>query len=306
MSDLLTMHLVTVEEYQEYLVEHNDLVSPTKKRHHSSRKDNSFGPPMDYQPESTTVWSFPDRGNWATHVGSYRGNWSPYIPRNLMLKYTQEGDTVLDQMCGSGTTLVECKLLNRDGIGIDVNPQAAMLTFGNLNFDVGSNKYLSKVYIGDARNLDEILNDSIDLIATHPPYASIIPYSHREIDGDLSALSIPNYSHEMYKVAQESYRVLRAGKYCAILIGDTRKHRHYVPISSIVMQLFLEAGFILKEDIIKLQWKMKGTRERWRGKSYDFYKIAHEHLYIFRKPEVGENLTKYKFSTSRLTCYYSR
>lgn len=36
---------------------------------------------------------------------------APYIPRNLILRYTAPGDLVLDQMAGSGTTAVECKLL---------------------------------------------------------------------------------------------------------------------------------------------------------------------------------------------------
>ena len=73
--------------------------------------------PSTFTPETTTVWSFPDRGDWATHVGNYRGNWSPYIPRNLILRYTAPGELVLDQMMGSGTTLVECKLLGRRAVG---------------------------------------------------------------------------------------------------------------------------------------------------------------------------------------------
>src|SRR3990172_7972447 len=81
----------------------------------------SYGPEPSYSPERYTVWSFPDRGDWATHSGNYRGNWSPFIPRNLILRYTKQGDTVLDQMVGSGTTMVECKLLGRDGVGLDVN-----------------------------------------------------------------------------------------------------------------------------------------------------------------------------------------
>lgn len=45
--------------------------------------------PKEFRLETTTVWSFKQRGNWATHDGRYRGNWSPYIPRNLILRYTQ-------------------------------------------------------------------------------------------------------------------------------------------------------------------------------------------------------------------------
>ncbi|MCS7203029.1 MAG: site-specific DNA-methyltransferase [Thermodesulfovibrio sp.] len=60
--------------------------------------------PKDFKEETTTIWSFPQRGNWATHSGEYRGNWSPYIPRNLILKYSEPGDLVLDYFCGAGTT----------------------------------------------------------------------------------------------------------------------------------------------------------------------------------------------------------
>ena len=41
---------------------------------------------------------------------------------------------------------------------------------------------------------------------------------------------------------------------------------------------------------------MKGTREKRRGRAYDFYRIAHEHLYVFRKPTEGENLRDYRYS----------
>jgi len=292
----ITMRLVNSGEYQEYVREHPDMESLIQGKPRN-RKVGGFGPSMEYEVESTTVWSFPDRGNWANHDGKYRGNWSPYVPRNLILKYTEEGDTVLDQMCGSGTTGIECKLLNRNCVCMDVNPSAAMLAFGKVEATGNPNGCWNKTYVGDARQLNEIADNSIDLIATHPPYAGIIPYSRRDVDGDLSALSVTKYLGEMDQVVREALRVLKPGKYCAVLMGDTRKGRHYVPIAFNVMRIFLQEGFILKEDIIKLQWKMKGTRERWRGKSYDFYKIAHEHLFVFRKLSEGEDEKRYRGSS---------
>jgi len=261
----------------------------------------SFAPPKDYIVEEFTIWSFPNRGDWATHSGKYRGNWSPYIPRNLISKYSEPGETVLDQMCGSGTTLVECKLLNRNGIGVDVNRDAIMLTLDRLRFDYNpldsNHQSKNRTYVGDARNLDKIVDESVDLVATHPPYAWIIPYSKQRIPRDISsARKLPEFLKAIREVAGESYRVLKPGRYCAILIGDTRKRRHYIPISIGVLQVFLSVGFILKEDIIKLQHNTKTTREKWRGHTYDFYKIAHEHLYVFRKPALGENTTPLKFS----------
>ena len=46
---------------------------------------------------------------------------SQEIPRNIILRYSQPGDLVLDQFAGGGTTLVEAKLLNRNIIGIDLS-----------------------------------------------------------------------------------------------------------------------------------------------------------------------------------------
>jgi len=94
--------------------------------------------PKNFKEEKTTVWSFKQRGNWATHSGEYRGNWSPYIPRNVILKYSKPGETVLDYFCGAGTTAVECKLLGRRCISLDINDKAIELAKRNLDFTIES------------------------------------------------------------------------------------------------------------------------------------------------------------------------
>ena len=299
----MEMKEITHKDYLEFIKEKDEVViEDVKIKLKKKWNIKTYSPPEDYTPERTTVWSFPDRGSWATHMGNYRGNWAPYIPRNLILKYTQKGDWVLDQMMGSGTTLVEAKLLERNAIGVDINLDAVMLARDRLNFSYNLlfpeyKEPIIKTYWGDARNLDKIDTDSIDLIATHPPYANIISYTKKKkLTDDLSQLPFEEYLKEMKKVAEEAYRVLKPGKICAILIGDTRKHKHYIPIAFRVMQAFLEVGFILKEDIIKLQWNMKTTRERWRAKEYEFYLIAHEHIFVFKKPQDEKELKKYKFS----------
>ncbi len=298
------MREITHEDYLEFVKNKKTVVIEDVEIELQGRWNiKSYSPPSDYTLERTTVWSFPDRGDWATHRGNYRGNWSPYIPRNLILKYTEKGNWVLDQMMGSGTTLVEAKLLERNAIGVDINLDAVMVARDRLNFSyipLFPEEYkepIIKTFWGDARNLDKIEDESIDLIATHPPYASIISYTkNKKLSDDLSQLPFEEYLKEMRKVAEESFRVLKPGKICAILIGDTRKHKHYVPIAFRVMQAFLDVGFILKEDIIKLQWNMKTTRERWRAKEYEFYLIGHEHIFVFRKPESEKEYKKYKFS----------
>ena len=76
--------------------------------------------PDNFELETNTVWSFPERGKWATHDAKWRGNWSPYIPRNIILRYSQEGDLILDFSMGSGTTMVAAKNLNRNAVGIEL------------------------------------------------------------------------------------------------------------------------------------------------------------------------------------------
>src|SRR3989442_837281 len=103
----------------------------SERRHR--QHEPQLGEPTDFRPESTTVWSFPERGSWATHDGSYRGNWSPYVPRNLLLRYTAPGDWVLDPLVGGGTTAVEAALLGRRAIAGDLSATAILGTKGQLD-----------------------------------------------------------------------------------------------------------------------------------------------------------------------------
>lgn len=260
-----------------------DLFMETESTYLTSETPIDQWEPKDFKMEATTVWSFKTRGNWASHKGNYRGNWSPYIPRNLILRYSKEGDTVLDPFLGSGTTLVETKLLKRKGIGIDINPMSIKMSEENLRFNKNSN-YEPLLINKDSRNLNFIDDNSIDLICAHPPYANIIKYSE-DINGDLSHLDIDLFLLEMSKIADELFRVLKNNKYCAILIGDTRKNKHIIPLGFKVMQVFLNAGFLLKENIIKEQHNCQATGF-WYKKSidYNFLLIAHEYLFVFRKP----------------------
>ncbi|MFW6016007.1 MAG: TRM11 family SAM-dependent methyltransferase [bacterium] len=247
--------------------------------------------------EITTVWSFPERGKWGKHSGKYRGNFAPQIPRNLILKYSEEGDIVLDPMMGGGTTLLEAKLLNRQGIGFDINPEAVKLS-KNIIRTEGNYEYQPIIEKGDARYLNVIKDKSIDLVIIHPPYLDIIKYSNGTIKEDLSNYNdVSNFMQEFKKVINECFRVLKENSYCAVLIGDTRKKGHYVPLSYFLMNQFLKQGFVLKEEIIKEQHNCKSTAY-WRKQveKYNFYLIMHEHLFVFRKPYRNEDLKKYKYS----------
>ena len=121
-----------------------------------------------------------------------------------MIRYSKPREWVLDQFLGSGTTLVEAKLLNRNAIGIDINPQSVSLSEANLNFKCETQ---SRIFVknGNATDLSFIKSEKIDFICTHPPYADIIRYSDG-IEGDISLLSTTMFLEKIGKVATESYR----------------------------------------------------------------------------------------------------
>ena len=236
--------------------------------------------PDDFRLESTTVWSFPNRGHWATHSGKYRGNWSPYVPRNLILRYSKPNDWVLDQFVGSGTTLIEAKILNRNALGVDINPQSVLLTEAKLQFECDTN---SKIFVrnGDAADLYFVKDNCIDLVCTHPPYADIIKYS-QVIEGDVSLLGVEAFLDKMREVVKEAFRVLRKGKMCAVMMGDIRKHGNVIPLGFRVMECFLQAGFTNKEIIIKEQHNCRST-DYWEKQHNNFLLLAHEYIFVFQK-----------------------
>ena len=186
----------------------------------------------------------------------------------------------MDQFVGSGTTLVEAKLLNRNAIGVDINQRAISISEKNLNFQVDSH---SKIFLknGTASDLSFMKDEKIDFICTHPPYANIIRYSEG-IEKDISLLDVNDFIEEMKNVARESYRVLKKTKKCAVMIGDIRRHGNVVPLGFKVMQCFIESGFSLKEIIIKEQHNCRSTN-KWKSISKSFLLLAHEYIFIFEK-----------------------
>ena len=75
-------------------------------------------------------WDFKDfTTQYLTHkFHSYPARFIPQIPLTFIKLFTKEGETVLDPMCGCGTTLVEAFLNNRNLIGNDFNPLATLIS----------------------------------------------------------------------------------------------------------------------------------------------------------------------------------
>lgn len=87
---------------------------------------------------------------------------------------------------------------------------------------------------------------------------------------------------EMRKVAEESYRVLKKDKMCAVMIGDVKKCGKVIPLGFRVLEFFLQAGFANKEIIIKKQHNCRST-DYWENQNNNFLILAHEYIFVFQK-----------------------
>ncbi|TRZ80759.1 transcriptional repressor LexA [bacterium] len=73
----------------------------------------------DYRGENTKTY---------THgIHTYPAMFIPQVARRLLENFSQAGETICDIFCGSGSALVESKLLDRNAYGIDLNPFAIFL-----------------------------------------------------------------------------------------------------------------------------------------------------------------------------------
>lgn len=68
-----------------------------------------------------------DSGYASHNIHSFPAKFPPQLPRKFIQALTLPGETVLDPMMGSGTTVLEAFLLGRRGIGFDTDPLAVML-----------------------------------------------------------------------------------------------------------------------------------------------------------------------------------
>jgi SAM-dependent methyltransferase len=250
--------------------------------------------PIEYSRFTTTVWDVPRRGTWGVHQSTYRGNWAPQIPRALIETYSKPGDHVLDPFVGGGTTLLECWALGRHAVGYDVSEFALEMTRARLHelkvkAERESMHGLPPVRVevrkGDARKLRGLRPESVDFICTHPPYGDALRYSHDE-PADLSRITNPPEFLEQLTVAgKRFFHVLRPGSYCAILIGDLRREGTLYTLGVETLHRFKSLGFVLEEIIIKTQNQDRSTEFFFKGSPVRF-RIAHEFLLVFRKPNT--------------------
>ena len=156
--------------------------------------------------------------------------------------------------------------------------------------------------VGDALALlPEIPDGSIDFVATDPPYNVQLPmtmaggalsakHANRRTDyamvtddpADLA--NLPDYDaflEAMTQVLAHLFRVLRKGRYAALIVRDAYQGGRYLFTGSDLAVRASSVGFVPKGDIV---WYQAGTRLRPYGYPSGFVpNIVHQHVLILRR-----------------------
>ena len=240
-----------------------------------------------------SLWILDKRDNSGAHNAGYWGNFIPQIPNQFLRRYTKQGEYVLDAFLGSGTTLIECKRLGRNGVGIELLPEVVEIAKKNISCEKNIFNVKTEVINADSTELNfkiELENrgiKSVQFLIMHPPYWNIIKFSKNEKDLS-NAKSVEEFLNLFGKIVDNTYDVLDKGRYFAVVIGDKYSQGEWIPLAFYVMNEVLKRGYILKSTIIKNFEETKGKmnqKELWRYRALvgGFYIFKHEYIFLFKK-----------------------
>lgn len=240
-----------------------------------------------------SLWIIDKRDKSGNHKGDYHGNFIPQIPNQLLRRYTRENEWILDPFLGSGTSLIECKRLNRNGIGIDIDPNILSIAKERAENEPGSSKLEFINSDSSSVDLEHILKkhniDNVNMIIMHPPYWDIIKFNDYK-ENIANTNSLEEFIDSFSNIIDNTTKYLEDERYVAIVIGDIYKNSEWIPLNSHITQLMLNKNFKLKSVIIKNINETKGKQNQkaiWRYRALlgGFYIFNHEYILIFQKPK---------------------
>ena len=219
--------------------------------------------------------------------------------------FTKRGDTILDPMVGTGSSIISSMNTGRNSIGIELSKKYTKITenrirerINNLENRKDSNikKINIKLYNGDSRNLEQLKMHDIDYCITSPPYWNMLRvkgfetqkarkdnnldlyYSDNEEDlGNIDEYEI--FLEELSDIYLKVHNVLKTGGYLTVIVKNIKKNGKIFPLAwDLVNKLKF---FTLKDEKI---WCQDNVKLAPYGYGYSWVSnTVHHYCLIFKK-----------------------
>ncbi len=167
---------------------------------------------------------------------------------HLVRFFTKKGMRVLDPFGGVGSTAKACEIDGRICTSIELSPKWHQLSIERLEKEVGEGTSKNHTFInGDScEELLKLENKSVDFVVTSPPYWGILnKLDQKVIKNRVNNNLETKYSEDkkdlgniadyeefldllINKVFLECARVLRMGKYMALVVSDFRDKSDFI------------------------------------------------------------------------------
>jgi len=224
------------------------------------------------------------------------------LARRVIELFTHEGELVLDPFCGIGTTLLASKQLNRNALGIDINPKYIECAHKRIAQYLSLSSTKQIAICDDAINVDKyIKGQKVKLIWTSPPYMTLLNkvrenksrknrknYQYRQIEqySDLSN-DLGNQEDELYyssirSIFEKVKAVLRPDGHCVINVGDFYRENKLVLLHEGIIRTMSSIGYRLENVIIWDKTNLvNGTGIFGYPKRYMTMYVTYEYLLHF-------------------------
>lgn len=152
-------------------------------------------------------------------------------------------------------------------------------------------QYLNKIYCKSSENMDELPDNSVNLMITSPPYNV-----GKEYDNDLT---IDEYAILLENVFKETYQKLATGGRACINIANIGR-KPYIPLHSLIIEIMLNIGYFMRGEII---WDKSASAGgscawgSWMSASNPVLRDVHEYILVFSKESFSKKKVTHKKDT---------
>ena len=244
------------------------------------------------------------RDYFSTESMKHPGKMFTSLCEMLVNECSELNESVFDPMAGIGTTLIVGALLERNTIGLELNPNYYCNIIESLNRLTPKVRKRITPIQGNAYNTKELLDingvEQYDSVITSPPYPKVLKArkvgkkspkqfqdyagGYGNIEGNMGEFSAPELIEALHKVYSQVLEKLKPGGKMAVVVKKgTTKHK---PVN---FDLMIKALFNLLKLVNIKEWRFKIPRY---PESYNLFWNKQQGRMT---PEVFDALQKYEY-----------